>query len=327
MPDLAPLRSYEQLKLVADPRRLAILQHLLAAPATLTQLGAALGEHPAWIRHHLQRLVEAGLVEPAETRRVRGAEEHYYRARAGGFLLQELILPQTSGRPVVVFCGSHDLAVDHLAAELAPHLDVLTLPVGSLNGLANLRLGLGQVSGAHLRDESGEYNTPFVHHLFPDRQMELITLAYRTQGLMLARGNPHGLRGVEDLTRPGIRFINRNPGSGTRLWLDNELKRRGIACTQIQGYEHSVPTHHDTARAIAVGSADASLGLEAAALEHGLDFIPLYQERYDLVFPREAAPGLDILADHVQSGAFRRNVEGMRGYESTQTGRQIHLHS
>ncbi len=99
MPDLAPLHSYEHLKLVADPRRLAILQHLMAAPATLTQLGAGLGEHPAWIRHHLLRLVEAGLVELIETRRTHGADERFYRARAGGYLLQELILPQATGKP------------------------------------------------------------------------------------------------------------------------------------------------------------------------------------------------------------------------------------
>jgi len=325
MPDLIPLRSYEHLKLVADPRRLAILQHLMAAPATLTQLGAALGEHPAWIRHHLQRLVAAGLVDLIETRRSRGAEERFYRARAGGYLLQELILPRASGRPVIVFCGSHDLVVDHLAADLAPHVDILTLHVGSLNGLANLRLGLSQVSGAHLRDESGEFNTPFVRRLFPDREMELIALADRTQGLMLAPGNPLGVCEIADLTRPGIRFINRNPGSGTRLWLDSELKRRGIACEDIRGYQDSAATHHETAAAIAAGRADVSLGLEAAALQHRLDFIPLYQERYDLIFLHQTFPGMDILANHIQSQAFRRQVADLRGYESTHTGQQIHL--
>jgi putative molybdopterin biosynthesis protein len=325
MPEITRLSSFEHLKLIADPRRMSILQHLMAAPATLTQLGEALGEHPAWIRHHLRRLENAGLVELVGTRRLHGGEEHYYRARSGGYLLQELVLPQVS-RPVVVFSGSHDLAVDRLARELASHVDVLTFAVGSLNGLANLRLGLGQVCGVHLRDETGEYNTSFVRRLFPDWEMELITLAERVQGLMLASGNPQGIRNLSDLTRPGIRFINRNPGSGTRLWLDSELRRMGIPPEQIEGYEHSVPTHHHTASAIAAGHADAAVGLEAAAQQHGLDFIPLYQERYDLVFPRQGAPGLDILAHHVQSGAFRRNVAGLRGYESTHTGQQIHLH-
>ncbi len=203
MPELTHLRSYEHLKLVADPRRLAILQHLMAQPATLTQLGQVLGEHPAWIRHHLRRLEQAGLVEVVETRRTHGAQERYYRARAGGYLLQELILPQTSGRPVIVFSGSHDLAVERLAAELAPHVDVLTLPVGSLNGLANLRLGLCQVSGSHILDESGEYNTPIIRHLFPDREVELVTLAYRMQGLMLAAGNPKGIREHRGPDAPG----------------------------------------------------------------------------------------------------------------------------
>ncbi len=323
MPELTHLRSYEHLKLVADPRRLAILQHLMAQPATLTQLGQALGEHPAWIRHHLRRLEQAGLVEVVETRRTHGAQERYYRARAGGYLLQELILPQTSGRPVIVFSGSHDLAVNQLAAELAPHVDVLTLPVGSLNGLIHLRQGLCQISGSHILDESGEYNTPTIRHLFPDREVELVTLAYRMQGLMLAVGNPKGIREIADLTRPDLRFANRNTGSGTRLWFDAELRRLKIEPGLIRGCGYEVDTHSAAASLVATGKADAALGLQAAAHQQGLDFIPLLEERYDLVLLREQEPALTPLLEHLQTIGFRRAVESLTGYATSHSGEQI----
>jgi putative molybdopterin biosynthesis protein len=325
MPQLVPLRSYEHLKLVADPRRLAILQHLMVGPATLTQLGAALGEHPAWIRHHLQRLVEAGLVSLVETRRVRGADERYYRASAGGYLLQELLLPQTAGRPVIVFCGSHDLAVDRLANDLAPHLDIVTLAVGSLNGLANLRLGLGHLAGCHLVDPQGEYNQSFVRSLFPDRPVHLITLAHRVQGLMLAPGNPKRIRGLADLARPEVAFLNRNPGSGTRLWFDRQLAQLGVAPSAIRGYERYVSTHTACSRAVAGREADCALGLQAAAGEQGLDFFPLFHERYDLIIPDEMLPTAAPLVNHLTGGTFRRWAESLTGYEMAHAGEEVKL--
>jgi putative molybdopterin biosynthesis protein len=325
MPELAPLRSFEHLKLVADPRRLAILQHLMAQPATLTQLGQALGEHPAWIRHHLRRLEDAGLVELTETRRVHGAEERYYRSRAGGYLLQELILPQTPGRPAIVFSGSHDLAVDRLATELAPHVDVLTLSVGSLNGLANLRLGLGHLAGCHLLDPQGEYNLSFIRSLFPDRAVHVVTLAHRTQGLMLRPDNPKHIQGLADLARPDVIFLNRNPGSGTRLWLDRELALAGILASAIRGYDRHVNTHTACARAVAAGEADAALGLQASAANEELAFLPLFHERYDLVIPDDQLPLVQPLMDTLATGAFRRWGTGLAGYELAHAGEEIRL--
>ncbi len=170
------LRSFDQLKLLADPRRLAILKQLMAGPASLTMLGKSLSEHPAWVRHHLKQLETAGLVELVETRVQSGVVEKFYRARASGFLVQELILPINPARPMLVFSGSHDLAVELLANQLSDHLDILTLPVGSLDGLVALRQNLCNVSGAHLLDSSGEYNLPFIRHFFPDRVMRLLPL-------------------------------------------------------------------------------------------------------------------------------------------------------
>ncbi len=224
-PGIARLSTFEQIKLLADSRRLSILRHLMVRPASLTQLGHALGEHPAWVRHHLVRLEQAGLVEIAEARTIAGVTEKFYRAKANTFILQEMILPENSSFPSVIFSGSHDLAVEALALRLKHYLNVMVLPVGSLDGLVMLRQGFCHLSGCHLLDVNGEYNLPFVHHFFPDRDMLVVTLAYREQGLMLFPGNPKQFRNLSDLERPGIVFINRQKGSGTRLWLDNEIHR------------------------------------------------------------------------------------------------------
>lgn len=318
------LHAFEQIKLLADSRRLQILRLLMASPASLTQLARTLGQSPAWVRHHILALESANLIELSEVRVTGKVTEKFYRARAGAFLLQELILPE-GDKPAVVFSGSHDLALEQISEQIADHLTLLTLPVGSLDGLVNLRQGLCQISGAHLLDKSGEYNAPFVRHLFPDRTMDLVTLAYRTQGLMVAPGNPKGVRSVSDLPQSGLRFINRNPGSGTRLWLDNELTRLAILPETINGYERVVNTHTECARAIARNQADAALGLQASAQQYGLDFIPLFEERYDLVLPRDQENLLAPLLEHIQTAAFRREVATLTGYNTSHSGEQISL--
>ncbi|MFL7871755.1 MAG: substrate-binding domain-containing protein, partial [Anaerolineales bacterium] len=312
MEKVETLHAFEQIKLLSDSRRLQILRLLMASPASLTQLARTLGQSPAWVRHHVLALESANLIKLSEIRTTGKIVEKFYRSKAGAFLLQELILPE-GDKPAIVFSGSHDLALEQISEQIADHLTLLTLPVGSLDGLVNLRQGLCQISGAHLLDKSGEYNAPFVRHLFPDRTMDLVTLAYRTQGLMLAPGNPKGVRSASDLTQTGLRFINRNPGSGTRLWLDRELERLGIPSEQIDGYEHVVNTHTECARAIAEGQADAALGLQASARQYNLDFIPLFEERYDLVLPREQEGALSPLLEHIQTAAFRRNLNTLTG--------------
>jgi putative molybdopterin biosynthesis protein len=318
------LHAFEKIKILSDSRRLQILRLLMAAPASLTQLARRLDQSPAWVRHHILALETADLIELSEVRTTGKVVEKFYRAKAGAFLLQELILPE-GDRPAVVFSGSHDLALEKISDQIADHLTLLTLPVGSLDGLVNLRQGLCQISGAHLLDKSGEYNAPFVRHLFPDRLMDLVTLAYRTQGLIIAGGNPKGVRSVADLTQTGLRFINRNPGSGTRLWLDTELERLDISPESISGYEQVVNTHTECARAIASGQADAALGLQASALQYNLDFIPLFEERYDLVLPREGEDTLAPLLDYIQTNTFRQTISTLTGYTTTHSGEQISL--
>jgi putative molybdopterin biosynthesis protein len=262
------------------------------------------------------------LIELGEVLRTGKITEKYYRAKASALLLQEVILPKTK-KPAIIFSGSHDLALETILSDLDRYVHLLTLPIGSLDGLVNLRQGLCQISGAHLLDESGEYNTPYVRRIFPDREMGMVTLAHRTQGLMLAPGNPMDIRTAANLTRSGHRFINRNPGSGTRLWLDAELKRLDIPVNKISGYEHVVSTHTACAQAISNGEADAALGLQAAAQNQGLEFIPLFEERYDLVFSREQVGILDPLLNYIQTSRFRKVASGLAGYTTTQSGQQI----
>jgi putative molybdopterin biosynthesis protein len=322
---LAHLDTFEQIKLLADRRRLAILRRLMAGPASLTQLGRLLGEHPAWVRHHLVRLQQAGLVEITETRTVHGATEKFYRANADAFIFQELILPEPGSVPFSLFSGSHDLAVELLAGQLEKYLHIQILPVGSLDGLIALRQGLAHLSGCHLLDPGGEYNLPYVRHLFPDRSVCLFTLAEREQGLLLAPGNPKGIRNLADLAREDMSFINRNPGSGTRIWLDQQLLYQGIPASRLKGYDRTVSTHTECARLIQAGQADAAVGLHAAAARFGLEFIPLFQERYDLIIPQAQVERLHPLLDTLQTRRFRAAARALPGYNLTHTGESISL--
>jgi len=324
MKKVETLHSFEIIKLLADSRRIDILRLLMAAPATLTHLARTMKQSPAWIRHHILALEAVELVEVSEIRKTGKVTEKFYRAKAEALLLQEIILPKTK-KPAVIFSGSHDLALEGIAEHLQRYVTLLSMPVGSLDGLVNLRQGLCQISGSHLLDASGEYNTPFVRHLFPDREVEIFTLAHRTQGLMMASGNPKGLKKVSDITKPSMRFVNRNAGSGTRLWLDAELRKLKIPADRVNGYDTVVKTHTEAASLIAANEADASLGLQAAAHQYGLDFIPLFEERYDFVLPRENEASLLPLLDYIQTQNFRNALTTLTGYNTAHSGEQIPL--
>jgi molybdate-binding protein len=318
------VNSFEKLKLLADSRRLDILRHLMVSPATLTYLARTLKRSPAWIRHHILSLESADLVEVSEVRKTGKVTEKYYRAKADALLLQQIVLPKTK-KPAVIFSGSHDLALERMAARLEKHVALLSLSVGSLDGLVNLRQGLCQISGSHLLDESGEYNTPFIRHLFPDRDMEVVTLAYRMQGLMIAPGNPKGIKKIADIARSDVRVVNRNSGSGTRLWFDAELRKLKIPAENVNGYDKVVKTHSDAAALIENNEADAALGLQAAAHQYGLDFIALFEERYDLVLLRENEKTLAPMLDYLQTSNFRNELHSLTGYDSAHSGEQIRL--
>lgn len=325
---LAHIRTYEQLKVLADPRRLMLLQRLMDTPATISQLGRVFDQHPAWVRHHIKRLESVGLVQLIRAQEINGVTEKYYAASASAFSIQMFLLPHELQNGVLL-TGSHDLAVELLAqrqnqnAETPP---VLLLPNGSLDGLIALRQGMGQMSGAHLLDaETGEYNITYARHLFTDQEVRLLTVATRVQGLMVAPGNPLGIRGMEDLARTDVTLANRNRGSGTRLWLDMTLRRLNLPAEGIRGYQETYTTHTAVAEAVQQGKASVGLGLMAAARAHGLDFIPLFEERYDLTLPlgNRSLPALQPLLNDLQSAEFRRKVESLGGYDTHHTGDEI----
>ncbi len=218
-----------------------------------------------------------------------------------------------------IFCiGSHDMTLDLLAQFLAERdRRLASANVGSLGGLVALRRGHAHLAGSHLLDpESGEYNLPYLRRYLPGVPVRVVALVKREQGLIVRKGNPKGVRGLEDLTRPDVRFVNRQRGAGTRVLLDYHLNLRGIAGEQIQGYNQEEYTHLAVAAAVASGRADCGLGIAAAAHALGLDFIPLFEERYDLIIPQvHAADGLlaplfDVLSDRT----FRDAVSSLPGY-------------
>jgi len=142
---------------------------------------------------------------------------------------------------------------------------------------------------------------------------------------MLATGNPKRIKRITDISRTNVWFVNRNAGSGTRLWFDSELRKLNIPTEKINGYRTVVKTHTEAATLIESGQADVSLGLQAAAHQHGLDFIPLFEERYDLVLPRENRKTLMPVLDYLQTADFRNSLASLTGYNSAHSGEQIPL--
>lgn len=326
MKSVSHFHSLDKLKVVADERRVAILRLLMAKPATISQLGRIMKKHPAWIKHHLEKLLAIGAVQISHIDISKNRLEKYYSAGSSAYFLENLILPQEQRNQTLYFMGSHDLIVESLTdlVENKPfNFKLYDLYTGSLDGLILLRRGFTHISGCHLFDEeSGQYNLPYLRHLFPDIAILSVTLGHREQGLILPPGNPKSIRDVSDLGRKGVRLINRNPGSGTRIWLDKKLYKLGIEPTSLDGYQDCRNSHLDIARAISCGEADVGLGLKAAAHRFNLDFIPLFEERYDLVFRDELKEqrSFNELLDFIQGKEFRQHVDSIPGYRATNTG-------
>jgi molybdate-binding protein len=320
------LDDFAQIKSLADAQRQALLRRLMAGPASLTELGRHFEESPAHIRHHLKALEQAGLVEIDSTRPVRGFTEILYRATAGAYLIHLAVLPDVAGRAKAIVLGSNDQAVAGLAAyarQKKAHVSLQLLALDSLNGLIALQQGLCRVAGCHLLDpQTGEYNSGYIERLFPGQTMTLIRLAQREVGLMVKSGNPLRLRSLADLTRPTVRFVNRERGSGTRLWLDRALRQAGILPAAVTGYARELGSHLEVAQAVGRGKADAGLGLGSVAHHLGLDFVPLFEEPYDLVLPKEALtqPQYQLLFNLLCSGDFRQFVTGLTGYQTSSCG-------
>ena len=256
-----------------------------------------------------------------------GVEGHH----AGSTVSVELLRGLDEIARTIVAIGSHDLVLDLAASALRADDPLVTLAssnVGSLGGLVALRDGLCHIAGSHLLDiASGEYTLPYVDRVFgssaPD--VAVVRLVHREQGLMVAPGNPLRLGGIEDLTRPGVRYVNRQRGAGTRVLLDHRLAELGIPPDAISGYAREEPTHLAVAAAIAAGRGDAGLGITAAARAFGLDLVPVTWEPYDLVVTPGAlgSPLLKPLWALLHSDQFQAAVTGLDGYSAKEMGRRL----
>jgi putative molybdopterin biosynthesis protein len=223
--------------------------------------------------------------------------------------------------------GSHDISLDLIAQYLAGKRRRLTSAnVGSLGGLMALQRGEAHLAGSHLLDpETGEYNLRYIRQYLPGMPLRVIALVGREQGLCVLPGNPKSIRSLEDLSRPEVVFINRQRGAGTRVLLDYHLGLLGIPAEAVGGYTQEEYTHLGVTAAVRSGRADCGLAIAAAAQALDLDFIPLFQERYDLIVPEEhfqselLSPLWEVLADP----AFRQAVSQMPGYDITPMGTQI----
>lgn len=237
-----------------------------------------------------------------------------------------LLRDQGEIEKTIVAIGSHDLALDLLSNALAarsPGSSLASANVGSLGGLLALARQEAHLAGSHLLDEeTGVYNVSYVQKYLPDEKVMLLHLAGRVQGFILPPGNPRGIRTIEDLARSGVQFVNRQRGSGTRVLLDYQLKQRGMDPAAIAGYAREEYTHLAVAAHVASGAADVGLGILAAARALGLDFVPLFQEDYQLVIPQRyaASPVLEPLLAIIHAASFKQQVEDLGGYDVSRMG-------
>jgi len=229
-------------------------------------------------------------------------------------------------RNKISIVGSHDLALDLLMSlfrEKSPDVEIKVTHAGSLGGLIALQEERAHLAGIHLLDEeTGEYNYPYIKRILPGRKLAIVHLAYRIQGLMFEAGNPKHIKGLADLRRKDIKFINRQRGSGTRVLLDLNLRKMGILPFEVKGYDNELDTHLSIALAINNRKADVGLGIQAVVKSYGLDFLPLFRERYDLVIPKENydSKNFATFIEIITSSEFKNIVNQVGGYETTQTG-------
>ena len=252
---------------------------------------------------------------------------------AGTQVPVELLRSLEEVENTVVAIGSHDLTLDLMASHLrrsggkGPRpVNLSSSHVGSLGGLIALRRGEAHLAGSHLLDETnGEYNLPYIRRYLPEVPVAVVNLVGRVQGLILPPGNPKGISELADLGRSGISFVNRQRGSGTRVLLDYKLKSSGISPDDVVGYGREEYSHLAVAAAVQAGSADAGLGILSAARALGLDFVPLVNERYDLVIPLVYfhSPLLQPLLVLLQDQEFKKEVDDLGGYDTSDMGKVV----
>lgn len=250
---------------------------------------------------------------------------------AGAQVPVRLLSREEKLKNTLVVIGSHDPLLDELANLM--HLEnnnvyMSSAHVGSMGGIMAVRRGEAHAAGCHLLDtESGEYNRAFIKKYFPNGGVKLLRCVGRQQGLMLQKGNPLGIEKFADIARPGLRYVNRQKGSGTRILTDYLCKKEGLNPDDIYGYEREELTHTSVAAQLASGSADAGMGIYSAAKLYELDFLPVCIEEYDLLIPDHAwdSPMLRQMIATLQSPVFREKILSMGGYTLDNPGEIISI--
>jgi putative molybdopterin biosynthesis protein len=229
----------------------------------------------------------------------------------------------------LVICGQ-DVLLDILTRHLERHprgVHAFRNHVGSFAGLQALYQGKAQMAAIHLWDgDLDKYNVSFVRYMLPGISAVIVHLACRKQGFYVTAGNPKNIKGWSDLTRPEVRFINREKGCGTRVLLDEHLRLQGIDRRLIKGYDKEEYSHLGVASAVARGEADVGLGNEKASMQvRGIEFVFLQKERYDLVLKKEDLDRSEFRAviEILQSGDFKSELQGLGDYDLSETGRIV----
>lgn len=227
----------------------------------------------------------------------------------------------------LLLIGSHDLSLDLIRNEIKKRnfdFDLKLQTVGSMAGLTSLRRKESNLAGAHLLDpESGEYNISYLKRFFKGQKLSLVNLVYREQGLYLKKGNPKNIKSINDLTKANVNYVNRQRGAGTRVLFDFLLQENDIKKEEISGYQKEEYTHIAAAAAVGRGSADAALGIRAAAEVMEVDFLPLAEEKYDLIIPEDMLDDLRIkkLINLIKKPEIKAEIEKLGGYNCQETGK------
>ncbi len=241
----------------------------------------------------------------------------------------ELLVDNEELKNTIVVIGSHDITIDILADEIrrgGRNIRISSGNVGSLGGLMAVRKGICHIAGSHLLDtETGEYNVSYIKRYLKGVGVSLFRLVMRDQGLIVAKNNPKGIKGITDLTRDDVSFMNRQAGSGTRILLDYNLARSGISPESIKGYDREEFTHMSVAVDVLSGAADCGMAIYASAKALDLDFILMDREQYDLVIPTDFLddPNIRAVLDAIRSREFRDRVAALGGYDASRSGELI----
>jgi len=242
----------------------------------------------------------------------------------------QLLRPVSSIENTIVITGSHDNTLDILADHIKGvngDISISSSHVGSMGGLMAIKKGACHLAGAHLLDpEDGSYNISYIKKYLPDQKVWVINLVMRDQGLIVPKGNPKHIQSIKDLKDKNLQFINRQPGSGTRILFDYKLKKLGLSAHDIQGYENDEYTHMSVAVAVLSGRVDTGLGIQAAARALDLDFIPIVTEEYDLIIPDRfyKTQKIQTLLDSIKTKQFQDRIQSLGGYSTENTGRIVY---